>query len=322
MSDDRKETFSLDGGKYEIDRNQAGLMIGARRHGEPWPAGFEQLRHMGVVHAMLDRIEALEAELAVSREAIEVCLDVAERLPSDDDGAAAVRYCTLRRLNEAVGKAVPRLMMERPEGQKLYGLNYMEMRGRIKALGAANEALEAALRIAEAETVEPVAKIGWAANITNRLRELADAVTRGPDAVASEFTMSVPARPERDADLVLSAAADEIERLRATLERQQLSYERERCAQRVVLHSQYPIETDYDRGYDKARKDAAETLRNMSTYVGTYTPDSQPKLAPLTEFERMRIIGDEFPIALVQPAVIAKVDAVCRAIERAHGIGA
>lgn len=92
------------------------------------------------------------------------------------------------------------------------------------------ESAERTLRtaIAEAETVEPVAKIGRAANITNRLRELADAVIRGPDAVASEFTMSVPARPERDADLVLSAAADEIERLRATLERQQLSYERER----------------------------------------------------------------------------------------------
>ena len=49
--------------------------------------------------------------------------------------------------------------------------------------------------------------------------------------------------------------------------------ERERCAQRVALHSQYPIQTDYDRGYDKARKDAAETLRSMSTYVGTYAPD-------------------------------------------------
>ena len=49
--------------------------------------------------------------------------------------------------------------------------------------------------------------------------------------------------------------------------------ERERCAQRVALHSQYPIQTDYDRGYDKARKDAAETLRNMSTYVLTYAPD-------------------------------------------------
>jgi hypothetical protein len=131
------------------------------------------------------------------------------------------------------------------------------------------------------------------------------------------------------------AAQDELERLRAenaALKREAYAWweaardatkaERESCAQRVALHSQYPIQTDYDRGYDKARKDAAETLRNMSTYVGTYTPDSQPKRTPLTEFERMRIIGDEFPIALVQQAVIAKVDAVCRAIERAHGIGA
>lgn len=44
--------------------------------------------------------------------------------------------------------------------------------------------------------------------------------------------------------------------------------ERERCAQRVALHSQYPIETDYDRGYDKARKDAAETLRTMGDDAG------------------------------------------------------
>ena len=68
----------------------------------------------------------------------------------------------------------------------------------------------------------------------------------------------------------------EIERLRAenaALKREAYAWweaardaakaERERCATRVLLHSQYPIETDYDRGYDKARKDAAETLRAM-----------------------------------------------------------
>lgn len=44
--------------------------------------------------------------------------------------------------------------------------------------------------------------------------------------------------------------------------------ERTRCALRVALHSQYPIETDYDRGYDKARKDAAETLRTMGDDAG------------------------------------------------------
>lgn len=47
-----------------------------------------------------------------------------------------------------------------------------------------------------------------------RLRELAHAVTLGPDG-HHEFTMRVPAEPDRDADLVLSSAADEIDRLRA-----------------------------------------------------------------------------------------------------------
>jgi hypothetical protein len=42
---------------------------------------------------------------------------------------------------------------------------------------------------------------------------------------------------------------------------------------------------------------------------------------PLTELRRMQIIGEEFPLALVQPIVIAKVDSVALAIERAHGIG-
>ena len=83
------------------------------------------------------------------------------------------------------------------------------------------------------------------------------------------------------------AAQAELERLRAenaALKREAYAWweaardatkaERKRCATRVLLHSQYPIETDYDRGYDQARKDAAETLRNMSTYVSTYEPDS------------------------------------------------
>jgi len=53
--------------------------------------------------------------------------------------------------------------------------------------------------------------------LVDRLRELSHAVTQGPDAVSREFTMSIPVRPERDADLVLYAAAHEIERLREAL---------------------------------------------------------------------------------------------------------
>jgi len=35
----------------------------------------------------------------------------------------------------------------------------------------------------------------------------------------------------------------------------------------------------------------------------------------------MKIIGEEFPLALVEPIVIQKIDSVCLAIEAAHGIG-
>jgi hypothetical protein len=51
-------------------------------------------------------------------------------------------------------------------------------------------------------------------DIVTRLRELSDAVTKGPETVAREFTMRVPAEPDRDADLVLSHAAAELERMR------------------------------------------------------------------------------------------------------------
>jgi hypothetical protein len=61
------------------------------------------------------------------------------------------------------------------------------------------------------------------------------------------------------------------------------------------------------------------SLRPTQTEPSPATP---PQVGPLTEFKRMQIIGDEFPLALVDPLVIAKVDSVCRAIEKAHGIGA
>ena len=47
---------------------------------------------------------------------------------------------------------------------------------------------------------------------TDRIRQLSHCAADGK---WSEFYMSIPPRPDRDADLVLSAAADEIDRLRA-----------------------------------------------------------------------------------------------------------
>jgi hypothetical protein len=43
--------------------------------------------------------------------------------------------------------------------------------------------------------------------------------------------------------------------------RDDVSAERDRCALVAALHSQYPVTTDYDRGYAKARADAAAAIR-------------------------------------------------------------
>jgi len=50
---------------------------------------------------------------------------------------------------------------------------------------------------------------------TDRLRQLANCAA---DGAWSEFRMSIPARQDHDADLVLMAAADEIDRLRVEIE--------------------------------------------------------------------------------------------------------
>jgi hypothetical protein len=57
-------------------------------------------------------------------------------------------------------------------------------------------------------------------------------------------------------------------------------------------------------------------------WVPLYAIPPSPQRTPLTEIQRMRIIGDEFPLFLVDPIVIEKVDSVCLAIEAAHGITA
>ena len=54
--------------------------------------------------------------------------------------------------------------------------------------------------------------------LCRRLDELAEFVTKGPDAVRREFTMRVPAELDRDADLVISAASRRIKELEAALQ--------------------------------------------------------------------------------------------------------
>lgn len=54
--------------------------------------------------------------------------------------------------------------------------------------------------------------------IINRLDELSTAVTKGYRGVEREFTMSIPAELDRDADLVLSIAADRLEKMQDEIE--------------------------------------------------------------------------------------------------------
>lgn len=54
--------------------------------------------------------------------------------------------------------------------------------------------------------------------LISRLEELSRAVTEGKDAVSREFTMRIPAEMDRDADLVLHAAAARLREFMAAAE--------------------------------------------------------------------------------------------------------
>lgn len=52
--------------------------------------------------------------------------------------------------------------------------------------------------------------------------------------------------------------------------------ETERCALVAALHSQYPVTTDYDRGYAKARADAAAAIRVGPNVAGNRLAAGSP----------------------------------------------
>ncbi len=54
--------------------------------------------------------------------------------------------------------------------------------------------------------------------IIDRLNELSTAVTKGRVGIDREFCMSIPAELDRDADLVLSIAADRLEKMQQKIE--------------------------------------------------------------------------------------------------------
>lgn len=83
--------------------------------------------------------------------------------------------------------------------------------------------------------------------------------------IASEMTMRIPADPERDADLVLSWAADELESLRAEVER----LEQERDAWEAAMKTAWqmvdplnpPTSGSYMRGEHDGISRALQTVR-------------------------------------------------------------
>lgn len=54
------KTYSLENGKYEIDRDENGLIRDMRRNGEHWAVGLSDLQHVKLFHAALYRIDELE----------------------------------------------------------------------------------------------------------------------------------------------------------------------------------------------------------------------------------------------------------------------
>ncbi len=55
------KTYSFEDGKYEFDRAESGLLIGARRNGEHWPVVWNDFQHSKVFHTILNRIDELES---------------------------------------------------------------------------------------------------------------------------------------------------------------------------------------------------------------------------------------------------------------------
>jgi hypothetical protein len=79
--------------------------------------------------------------------------------------------------------------------------------------------------------------------IIARLRELSGAIIRGREAQASEFTMRIPAECDRDADLVLSEAANRLNAMQARV-----------AEMESVIKNAMEEETEFDTEWDLAAR--------------------------------------------------------------------
>lgn len=87
------------------------------------------------------------------------------------------------------------------------------------------------------------------------LRQLEDDTNQTLRVKRRLWASLVRALKDRNEWLRAELTSTQAKLLQATLD------ERDRCALVAALHNQYPVTTDYDRGYDKARADAAAEIR-------------------------------------------------------------
>lgn len=141
-----------------IDLDQLERIVKAGdRYGHNTPA---------VTLELIAEVRRLQEENMLCRNAIEDAVDMVDVCAeaNDDDHSQGALRATKRLLSEAICKACPRLLMERPEGQKLYGLHWRELREE-------NEALRA-----DAE------RYRWAISLEDNVEQLyAAVISCGPD---------------------------------------------------------------------------------------------------------------------------------------------
>jgi PAS domain-containing protein len=102
----------------------------------PDDAKFSAAANPTTILELVAEVRRLREENMLCRAAVEDAVDMVDVCASehDDDASQGALRATKRVLSEAIGKACPRLMMERPEGQKLYGLHWRELREENEAL--------------------------------------------------------------------------------------------------------------------------------------------------------------------------------------------
>ena len=100
--------------------------------------------------------------------------------------------------------------------------------------------------------------------LISRLNELSDAVTKGKEEIDREFYMSIPARPDHDADLVLSDAAMTIAELTKQLSDFQVKHDSLGVASVKLAHEHMAL--------TKQRDELKEIIKIVSLYQPTLLP--------------------------------------------------